>query len=162
MDKVILGIDPGTRTIGYGVLSKSQNKISVINYGIINIYGTFSINKYSLIYNEVNELIHDYKPDCVVIESQFLGINVQSLIKLSRIQGIIILAAINNDIKIKEYSPTEIKKHITGIGNASKIMVSQVLQSIFKINFKKTKHDATDALAIAYTECLNNKIILDK
>ena len=154
MDKIVLGIDPGTRIIGYGVLNKSQNKNSIINYGIINITGTFSINKYSIIYNEIYNLINDYRPNCVVIESQFLGINVQSLIKLSRIQGIIILAAINHGIEVKEYSPTEIKKTITGLGNASKIMVAQVLQSIFKTKFNDIKNDATDALAIAYMECL--------
>jgi len=150
----ILGIDPGTRIIGYGVLSKCKSKISVVNYGIINIPGTFSFNKYSSIYNEVNNIIIEYRPNYIVIESQFLGVNAQSLIKLSRVQGIIILAAINNNINIKEYSPTDIKKSITGIGNASKAMVAQVLQSIFKIRLKDVKNDATDALAIAYTQCL--------
>lgn len=151
-DKIILGIDPGTNIMGYGVIKSDQLKLKLIQYGVIHLkkysdHGT----KLKMIFDKINELINDYKPDEISIESPFYGKNVQSMLKLGRAQGVAIVAALNKGIPIIEYAPKKIKQSVTGNGNASKEQLSEMVMRI--LNFKKNnsikKFDATDALGAA-------------
>mgnify|MGYP000622090158 CR=1 FL=1 len=149
-DKIILGIDPGTNIMGYGVIKSDQLKLKLIQYGVIHLkkysnHGT----KLKMIFDKINELINDYKPDEISIEAPFYGKNVQSMLKLGRAQGVAMAAGLYRDIPIFEYSPKKIKKSITGNGNASKEQVAAMLKSLLTIKEMPKHLDATDGLAAA-------------
>ncbi len=158
-EKIILGIDPGTNVMGYGVISQTGNKIKLITYGVVMLkkFDNHYI-KLRKIYERTSFLVDEYKPDELAIESPFLGKNAQSMLKLGRAQGVAMTAALNKDIPIFEYAPLKIKMAITGTGTASKEQVSFMLQKI--LNFKTDdKHlDATDGLAAAVCHSYQNGI----
>ena len=143
MEKIILGIDPGTNLMGYGVL-KVLRKFSD------------AYMKLGHIYERVTGIIDSYLPDEMAIEAPFFGKNVQSMLKLGRAQGTAIAAAIRHGVPIHEYAPMKIKMAITGQGQASKEQVAAMLQRILKINERDMCDfmDATDALGAAYCHFL--------
>ncbi|MBP6386627.1 MAG: crossover junction endodeoxyribonuclease RuvC [Pseudarcicella sp.] len=149
-EKIILGVDPGTRFMGYGVILVSNGQISVLQYGVINVskYTTQEL-KLKKIYERIVGVIEEFTPDELAIEAPFFGKNVQSMLKLGRAQGIVMAAALSRQIPIVEYSPKSIKKSVTGNGNASKEQVASMLESILKMKLDTTLYDASDALAIA-------------
>ncbi len=159
-DKVILGIDPGTTIMGYGIIQITQNKPELITMGIIELkkYSDHYV-KLRHIFNRTLSLIDEYHPDEVAIESQFYGKNIQSMIKLGRAQGVAISAALYRSIPIFEYAPRKIKLSITGMGNASKEQVAGILQNILKIKDLPEKLDATDGLAAAICHHFQKNII---
>lgn len=150
MEHRILGIDPGTNIMGYGVLAIVDNKPTVLTMGVIVLN---KINdpyiKLASIYDRVIKLVDEFKPDECAIEAPFFGQNVQSMLKLGRAQGVAIAAAIARQIPITEYAPRKIKMAITGNGDASKEQVASILQSIFKFGEMPKNLDATDGLAVA-------------
>ncbi len=151
-EKIILGIDPGTNVMGYGVIQVDGKKVTYLAMGILDIRKTGDIYlKLKSIYNKTIELIEQYLPDEFAIEAQFFGKNVQSMLKLGRAQGVAIAAALQRDLPIAEYAPLKIKQAITGNGAASKEQVAAMLQNILKIPKEdlETKLDATDALGVA-------------
>jgi crossover junction endodeoxyribonuclease RuvC len=151
-EKVILGIDPGTNILGYGVIrTKGKNKVELVVLGIIELkkYDDHYL-KLKVIYERVQQLVTEYLPDEVAIESPFFGKNVQSMLKLGRAQGVAMAAALSRSVPIFEYAPRKIKMAITGQGNASKEQVASLLKSILgmdELNYKNL--DATDGLAAA-------------
>lgn len=149
-ERIILGIDPGTVVLGYGIVKEVNKKISLITLGVIKM-GHLDDHglKLQRIYKKCAALIEEYKPDCVALEAPFYGKNVQVMLKLGRAQGVAMAAALNSDIPIFEYSPRKIKQSVTGSGNASKEQVAAMLQSL--LNFRETPEflDATDGLAVA-------------
>ncbi len=149
-DKIILGIDPGTNILGYGLVHIKGNKMELIVMGVLRLekVGDAAV-KLKKIFDRVVSLIDEYKPDELAIEAPFFGKNVQSMLKLGRAQGVAIAAALSRDLTINEYSPKKIKQSITGSGNASKEQVAAMLKSL--LNFKETPEflDATDGLAAA-------------
>lgn len=151
-ERIILGIDPGTNVLGYGVIScKGKNHIELIVLGIIELkkYGDHYL-KLKAIYEKVQQLVDQYLPDDVAIEAPFFGKNVQSMLKLGRAQGVAMAAALSRSVPIFEYAPKKIKMAITGQGNASKEQVAAMLQNILKTKDFGTKTlDATDGLAAA-------------
>lgn len=150
-EKIILGVDPGTTIMGYGILGVNGKKVAMISMGYIDltkISGHY--NKLKHIYERTSSLIREYKPDELAIESPFLDKNVQVAIKLGRAQGTVIIVALKYDIPIFEYAPLKIKMALTGNGQAAKEQVAGMLKQIFKINKLPTKLDATDGLAAAY------------
>ncbi len=152
-EKIIMGIDPGTNVMGYGVLSVVDKKAHMVAMGVIDMHTESDLYlRLGHIFERVTGLIAEYLPDELAIEAQFFGKNVQSVMKLGRAQGVAIAAAINRDVPIHEYAPTKIKMALTGNGNASKEQVAGMLQRIFKIDKKEMPKymDATDALAVAY------------
>lgn len=158
-DKIILGIDPGTNVMGYGVLQVTEGKPQLIVMGILQLK-KFESHYLRLrrIYERVQSLIDQYHPDDLAIESPFVGINPASLIKLCRAQGVAMAAAVERDVPIFEYAPTKIKISITGNGGSAKEQVRVMLQNILKLNDEdmNAKLDASDALAVAmchYYEC---------
>ena len=159
MDKIILGIDPGTNVLGYGVIKISGHKVSMVAMGVIDLRKCTDVYlKLGRIYERVMGVIDSFLPDEMAIEAPFFGKNVQSMLKLGRAQGVAIAAAISRDIPIHEYAPLEIKKAITGCGQASKEQVAGMLQRMLKIENKSMLPfmDATDALGAAYCHYLSS------
>ena len=152
-ERIILGIDPGTNIMGYGVLRITGNKAEMISMGVIDMRKT-SDNYLRLghIFERVTGIITEYLPDEMAIEAPFFGKNVQSMLKLGRAQGVAIAAAIHRDVPIHEYAPMKIKMAITGNGNASKPQVADMLRRMLHIDADEMPKfmDATDALAVAY------------
>ncbi len=152
-EKIILGIDPGTNLMGYGVLKVSEGKAKALALGVIDLRKfADGYLKLGHIYERVTGIISSYLPDELAIEAPFFGKNVQSMLKLGRAQGVAIAAAIQREVPITEYAPMKIKMALTGIGTASKEQVAGMLQRILHLSEEQmNKHmDATDALAAAY------------
>ncbi len=153
MEKILLGIDPGTNVMGYGVLRVVGNKAEMLAMGVINLKNMRDpYLRLGRIFERVTGVIDEYKPDELAIEAPFYGKNVQSMLKLGRAQGVAIAAAIVRDIPIHEYEPRKIKVAITGNGAASKEQVAGMLQRMLHISAEdmEVQMDATDALAAAY------------
>ena len=149
-EKIILGIDPGTVVMGYGVLLVKGKKMEMLNMGIIQLHKYDNhAKKLKMIFEKMLLLIDQWHPDELAIEAQFFGKNVQSMLKLGRAQGVAIAAALHRDIPMTEYAPKKIKQSITGNGNASKEQVAGMLQSLLKIKTLPKYLDATDGLATA-------------
>lgn len=151
-DRIIIGIDPGTNIMGYGIIGINGKKISVIALGVIQL-SKFESHYLRLrrIFERVTGLIDQYLPDELAIEAPFFGKNVQSMLKLGRAQGVAMAAALARDIPITEYAPLKIKQAITGTGGASKEQVAEMLRRILNIPKDKMPEflDATDALGAA-------------
>lgn len=149
-EKIILGIDPGTNVMGYGLILTEGKKYKLLQYGVIHLqkYGTHEL-KLKKIFERISGLIDEYLPDMVALEAPFYGANVQSMLKLGRAQGVAMAAALSRDIPITEYSPKKVKQSVTGNGNASKEQVAAMLQTLFKLTEIPKMLDATDALAVA-------------
>ena len=149
-DRIILGIDPGTNIMGYGLIHQHGNKIELITMGVLKLgsYGNHAL-KLKKIFERTLGLIEQYKPDELAIEAPFFGKNVQSMLKLGRAQGVAMAAALYKDLPIFEYSPKKIKQSITGNGNASKEQVAAMLQNLVTIDEAPEFFDATDGLAAA-------------
>ncbi len=153
MEKVILGIDPGTNIMGYGVIKVNDNKAEMVTMGVIDLRRfEDAYLKLGHIFERVTGIIDAYLPDEMAIEAPFFGKNVQSMLKLGRAQGTAIAAAIHHGVPIHEYAPLKIKMAITGNGSASKEQVAGMLQRLLKFDEDAmTKFmDATDALGAAY------------
>lgn len=160
-EKIIMGIDPGTNVMGYGILKVCGNKAEMIVMGVIELkkYKDTYI-RLGKIFERVTSIIDSYHPDEIAIEAPFFGKNVQSMLKLGRAQGVAIAAAIGRDVPICEYMPTKIKVAITGNGGASKEQVAGMLQRMLKISEEtmNIQFDATDALGAAYCHFLQLKM----
>lgn len=149
-DKIILGIDPGTNIMGYGVIGIIRKEYEMLSMGIIDVKKESNhALKLQRIFERCSVLMEQYHPDEVALEAPFFGKNVQSMLKLGRAQGVAMAAALNRRIPIFEYAPKRIKQAVTGNGNASKEQVAAMLQTIFKYETQPKKLDATDALSVA-------------
>ena len=149
-DKIIMGIDPGTNIMGFGIIKVVNNNMEILELNELNISKEKDhYLKLSIIFKRTSELIQEYAPDEIAIEAPFFGKNVQSMLKLGRAQGVAMAAALYKDVPIFEYTPKKIKKSITGNGNASKVQVASMLQSLLKISEMPKHLDATDGLAAA-------------
>lgn len=152
-DKIIMGIDPGTNIMGYGLIKVVGKRAEMLTMGVIDMRKVpDTYLKLGRIFERVTGIIDSFHPDEVAIEAPFFGKNVQSMLKLGRAQGVAIAAVINRDIPIHEYAPTKIKLAITGTGSAAKEQVAGMLQKMLNINKEEMGKflDATDALGAAY------------
>ena len=149
--KIILGIDPGTLLMGYGLICVHGEQLSLLEMGILKLSGRNNNHeRLQTIHGKVQELLRKHRPSQFAIEAPFFGKNVQSMLKLGRAQGVAIAAAMNEGIPVTEYSPRKIKQSITGNGNADKEQVWKMLQHIMTISETSLKYfDASDALAVA-------------
>ena len=157
VEKIILGIDPGTNVMGYGVIRVTGNKAQLVVMGVIDMRKeSDSYLRLGKIFERVTGIIDEYLPDEMAIEAPFFGKNVQSMLKLGRAQGVAIAAAIHHDVPIHEYAPLKIKMAITGQGQASKEQVAGMLQRMLHISDEDMPKfmDATDALGAAYCHFL--------
>ncbi len=155
---IILGIDPGTRITGYGVIKYNNNNFIRIASGAINLSANESIpERLEIIYREISKIIKRYKPDQFAIETAFYGKNVQSAMKIGYARGVSILCAMHNNIPANEYSPREVKKSVVGKGAASKEQVLFMIKTLLNIKSEKIKVDESDALAIALCHAFRMK-----
>lgn len=148
--KIILGIDPGTVIMGYGLIAVHQNKLSLVDMGVLKLSPKLdAYQRLEKIHLSVTELIQKFKPQSFAIEAPFFGKNVQSMLKLGRAQGVAIAAAMQARLPVCEYSPKKVKQAITGNGNASKEQVMKMLHRMIEISNQPQYYDATDALSVA-------------
>jgi crossover junction endodeoxyribonuclease RuvC len=149
-ERIILGLDPGTNIMGYGIISIKGLRLHLMQFGVIHL------NKYEghelklkKIFDRVLNLIDEYHPDEVALEAPFYGKNIQSMLKLGRAQGVAMAAALYREVPITEYAPKKVKQSVTGNGNASKEQVARMLMTLLGIKELPKLLDATDALAVA-------------
>ncbi len=162
-DRIILGIDPGTTVMGYGLIHQKGDKIELIALGVVKLNKLSTPSqKLKKIFQKTLAIIDEYKPNELAIEAQFFGKNVQSMLKLGRAQGVAIAAALHRDMDYTEYEPKKIKKAITGNGNASKEQVAAMLKSIIGLKKVPDLLDATDGLATAVCHAYQRNPIGDK
>lgn len=161
-EKIILGIDPGTTIMGFGILKVKDRKMNLVQMNELNLtkYKDHYL-KLKLVFERTISLIEEYSPDEIAIEAPFFGKNVQSMLKLGRAQGVAMAAGLSREIPITEYSPKKIKKSITGNGNASKEQVAKMLQNLLAIKNLPKNLDATDGLAAAVCHFYNSNSVLD-
>ena len=153
-EKIIMGVDPGTQIMGYAVIEVRGPKVEVLIYDVINMksLGANHAVKLRTIFTRMLELIEEYLPDELAIEAPFFGVNVQSMLKLGRAQGVAIAAALSRQIPYVEYAPTKVKQAVTGSGAATKEQVARMLRQTLTlppIEEAPKLLDATDALAVA-------------
>ena len=155
-ERIILGIDPGTIVMGFGIIKVIGNSMSLVLMDelILSKYDSHSL-RLKKIFERTLQLVDEYHPDELAIEAPFFGKNVQSMLKLGRAQGVAMAAGLYREIPITEYLPKKVKMAITGNGNASKEQVAGMLQRLLKISVLPTKLDATDGLAVAVCHFYN-------
>lgn len=157
--QIILGIDPGTIVMGYGLILVSKTKISLIEMGVLQLSKHDDhAERLRLIFKKMEGLIKEHRPVAVAIEAPFFGKNVQSMLKLGRAQGVAIAAAMMSGLQAVEYAPKKIKQSITGRGNATKEQVWKMLQHTLKFEDDVRFMDATDAVAVALCHHYQNKL----
>jgi crossover junction endodeoxyribonuclease RuvC len=148
--QLILGIDPGTRRTGYGLLRAVGRRLEPVDFGVIApSEGLSGPQKHLVLFQGIEEILEKYKPDAVAVETQFVGKNVQSALKLGMARGVLVLAAARRDIPIFEYAPTKAKLAVVGKGSASKEQVQKMVQLLLQLDKLPEPEDAADALALA-------------
>ncbi len=163
IEKIILGLDPGTNIMGYAVILVKLSKVTLLQFGVIQLgkYGAHEL-KLKKIFDRVLTLVNEFNPDEVALEAPFFGKNVQSMLKLGRAQGVAMAAALYRDVPITEYAPKKVKQSVTGNGNASKEQVAKMLMQIFSIKEMPKLLDASDALAVAVCHHYQNGMMKNK
>lgn len=155
---IILGIDPGTLVLGYGIIEVDKQKLNLLSMGVIQLSKYEDpLQKLKIIYEKVQGLIENYSPTACAIETPFYGRNVQSMLKLGRAQGVAIASALTGGVPVFEYSPKKIKQSVTGNGNASKEQVAAMLQRLIQFEIQPRYLDATDGLAAAVCHHFQSK-----
>lgn len=148
--KRFLGVDPGTNVLGYAVVEIYGQQIDVVEIGVVTMAHIEDHHqKLRRIFERLQEVIVQHKPDEMAIEAPFFGKNIQSMLKLGRAQGVAIAAAMSKNLLVTEYAPRKIKQSITGKGSASKEQVAAMLETLLKTRLDEHTLDATDALAAA-------------
>jgi crossover junction endodeoxyribonuclease RuvC len=149
-ERIILGIDPGTNIMGYGLVQQQGSAMSLVSLGVIQLskYDNQAL-KLKKIFERTLGLIDEFNPDEIAIEAPFYGKNVQSMLKLGRAQGVAMAAGLYRSLPIFEYSPRKIKQAITGNGNSSKEQVAAMLIRLLTLKDVPSQTDATDGLAAA-------------
>jgi crossover junction endodeoxyribonuclease RuvC len=154
----ILGIDPGTNVMGYGLIEVIDNKPRILQVGVIKTAGfTDHYQKLKHIFDRSNALLNELNPDELAIESQFYGKDIQAMLKLGRAQGVVLGLALSKNIPVFEYAPLKVKQSITGMGRAAKEQVAFFLKNMFSMNELPKELDATDAIAVAVCHYLQMK-----
>lgn len=148
--KIILGIDPGTLLMGYGIIEVNGNQVTMKIMQALKLSSKKdNYERLQSIHEKVDELIRKFRPHEFAIEAPFFGKNVQSMLKLGRAQGVAIAAAISAGLPVTEYSPKKVKQSVTGNGNADKEQVWKMLRQLLSLKEEPQSYDATDALAVA-------------
>jgi crossover junction endodeoxyribonuclease RuvC len=152
----ILGIDPGTATTGFGLITKEGPKLTKIDCGVISTSKDLDMPKrLSILFNDLKEIIQTHKPDVMSVEKLFFTNNITTAMTVSQARGIVLLVASQNNIPIAEYTPLQVKMSATGYGKATKKQVQEMVKKILKLNVIPKPDDAADALAIAICHSAN-------
>lgn len=159
-ERIILGIDPGTLVMGYGIIRVNGTALQLISAGVLKIDKSSShFDRLKDIFNFIVQLIERHHPDELAIEEPFFGKNVQSMLKLGRAQGVAMAAALHRQIPVYGYSPRLIKQSITGKGGASKEQVSAMLQRLLSFEQSPKFLDATDAVGVALCHYFQSRVL---
>ena len=159
-EEVVLGIDPGTNVMGYAFVKKTGKKMEVLEMDVLKLGNKEDLStRMKIIFDFIIEKIKKFTPDMLALEAPFYYKNVQSMLKLGRVQGICIAAGLSRDIPFTEFPPKRVKQSITGNGNASKEQVMKMLQMMNLINEKPKYLDASDALAVAVCYCTQSQLL---
>lgn len=151
MADVILGIDPGSRNTGYAILTEEDNKLVALRCDVLKMaHMDDHSDRLQYIFEEVSKIISSFNPDACAVETPIYGVDPLAMLKLGRAQAAAMLAITNQDIGVTEYYPKQVKKSITGNGNASKEQVAFMLRKTVSLPDEKLSKDATDALAVAW------------
>lgn len=158
--QIILGIDPGTLFMGYGLIAVRKNSVVLVEMGVLQLARQKDhYERLKLIYTKIEGLIHQHRPTIAAIEAPFFGKNVQSMLKLGRAQGVAIAAATVNGLEAIEYSPNKVKQSITGRGHATKDQVWQMIRHTLQLQEETPEYmDATDAVAVALCHHYQNRL----
>jgi len=151
MTKIILGLDPGTATTGYGLIRvENNNRYSVIEYGCITTPANQELHlRLKTIYSDLNNIIKEFKPDVMAVERLFFCNNAKTALSVGHVRGVILLAAADFNISLTEFTPLQVKQSICGYGKAQKKQVQEMVKIYLKLNELPKPDDAADALAIA-------------
>jgi crossover junction endodeoxyribonuclease RuvC len=149
----ILGLDPGTATVGYGIIDDIDGQVAVVGYGAIitRPKDGDAARRLQILFEKLNDLIVEFRPDAAAVEKLFFGKNITTAIKVGQARGVLLLALANAGLPISEYSPPEIKEAVSGYGNASKQQVQYMVQNILGLDEIPKPDDAADGLAVAFT-----------
>ncbi len=149
---VVLGLDPGTASTGYGIIEALDGQLSAVTYGVIRTPANEDTSiRLQMIFAEINELIDTYQPDGAGIEELFFGRNITTAISVGQARGVLLLALANANIPVGEYSPPKIKDTVTGYGNANKAQVQLMVRNLLDLEETPRPDDAADGLAVAIT-----------
>ncbi len=160
MASIILGIDPGSRVLGYSVLKSDNGKLTVLLCEVLRMAQMENhADRLQFIFEEISKVIQKYKPESVAIETPVFGKDPLAMLKLGRAQAACMLAVTSNGIPVIEYYPKVVKKSITGRGNSSKDQVAFMLDKMVALPNKKLPKDATDALAVAWCHMMKKKSV---
>lgn len=156
---VIMGVDPGSRVTGYGVIAVEGNRYRCLDYGAISvaIKGSAPVipERLSRIHAALTQLMNRYEPEIVVVEGLFYAVNVKTALTLGHARGVVLLAAAEQGLPVAEFSPLEVKKAVTGYGRADKRQVQTMVQTLLNLKSEPQPHDASDALALALCQAFN-------
>jgi crossover junction endodeoxyribonuclease RuvC len=148
--EIILGIDPGTRITGYGVIKRNHPRLEPLDFGCIRPPTTAPLpERYLALFNGLEKILDQYRPHACAVETQFVKDNIQSAIKLGMARGVVLIAAARRGIPIFEYAPTQAKLAVVGKGSASKEQVQRMIQLLLQLPILPEPEDAADALALA-------------
>lgn len=148
--KRIIGVDPGTRITGFGVIDVSGNQHTLVTHGVIKPSPKLAQEmRYHTIFENIHAMIKKHQPDALSVETQFVHKNAQSALKLGMARGVILLAATMEKVPVFEYAPKKAKMAVTGIGSASKLQVQKMVEALLSLNEEIASEDAADALALA-------------
>lgn len=155
----ILGIDPGTAIVGYGIIDSHHSNYHLVDYGCIRTSAKESApERLKDIFYSVRQLIHKFQPGCLVIEELFFNKNTKTALTVGQARGVIILAGVEHDLPIFEYAPLEVKQAVVGYGRADKRQIQEMVKVLLKLDSKPTPDDAADALAIAICHAHSQKM----
>ena len=155
---IILGIDPGFAIVGYGIIKYENYKFSVLEYGAITTKaGEEMFSRFKKIHDELSKIIERTKPDVMAIEELFFNSNQKTAINVAQARGVLLLAALNKNIPIFEYTPLQVKQATVGYGRAEKNQVQQMVKMLLKLNEIPKPDDTADALAIAVCHAHSHK-----
>lgn len=150
MGKIILGIDPGTATLGYGIISQQGNRLSLLEHGCIKTKAKDALEqRLEYIYNDLQKLISSHLPDEIAVEKIFFSKNVKTAISVAQARGVVMLTAAQAKIKMAEYTPNQVKMSVCGYGNADKKQVQEMVRRLLALPERIKSDDAADALAVA-------------
>ena len=149
----ILGLDPGTATVGYGLIEIEDGQPSLVTYGVLSTSPEdgSTARRLQLVYQGLNELLEQYRPDAAAVEELFFGRNITTAIRVGQARGVLLLALANAGIPVAEYSPPKIKEAVSGYGKASKQQVQFMVQNMLDLDEIPRPDDAADGLAVALT-----------
>lgn len=155
---IVLGIDPGLAIVGYGIIEQSGNKYNVLDYGVINTPAKISYSiRIKMIYDAMELIFKKYTIDEVAIEELFFNKNTKTAIDVAQARGAIVLSCMNNNVKIYEYTPLQVKQGICGYGRADKKQIQSMVKNILNLKEIPKPDDAADALAIAVGHLSTNR-----